>query len=396
MYDLNKTLRRWALPGIAAAALAAGLGSAQAGDANALMMKGLGTTDNIGPVVAEAFKHAAIDLTPEQRELALKCWKDNVCETGHGDLTVAYADGFGENVWRQVTKMEFIAQALTYPNIKKIIYTSAGGDAAKAVSDLRAYIAQKVDVIVYFADAGPALLPTIKEATGAGIIAVGHNGTYIGGEAGKDYLTLVAENICGLGADFIKTIAETSKKDPTTVVYLGGTPGNPLSAGWQKCSDEELAKHKNLKLLGKADTNWTQEGTFEAMSGFLSQNDSVDAVAYEYADGFRGGLRAYQAANKKPNVIVALRTDEQGLFCDWEKANDPDFKIFYSSGQNYQSRIALTAAMMKKEGKDVPPAVDVPFKMKPVVKGLCNDALPQDASVSTLLDGDMLKAMFAK
>ena len=93
-----------------------------------------------------------------------------VCETGHGTLTVAYADGFGENVWRQVTKMEFIDQALTYPDIKKIIYTSAAGDATKAISDMRAYIAQKVDVIVIFADAGAALLPTVKEATEAGIL----------------------------------------------------------------------------------------------------------------------------------------------------------------------------------------------------------------------------------
>ena len=93
-------------------------------------------------------------------------------------------------------------------------------------------------------------------------------------------------------SDFIKVVGDNSTKDPTTVVELGGTPGNPLSATWQKCAEEELAKHKNLKLLGKADTNWTQEGSFQAMSGFLSQNGSVDAVVYEYADGFRGGLRA--------------------------------------------------------------------------------------------------------
>jgi len=59
-------------------------------------------------------------------------------------------------------------------------------------------------------------------------------------------------------------------------------------------------------------------------------------------------------------------------------------------------RIALTAAVMKKEGTDVPKAVEVPFRMKPVVRGMCNPALPEDASVSTMLDGDMLKAMFAK
>jgi hypothetical protein len=88
--------------------------------------------------------------------------------------------------------------------------------------------------------------------------------------------------------------------------------------------------------------------------------------------------------------------DEQGLFCDWEKLNDPNLKIFYSSGQNFQSRFALTAAMMKKEGKDVPPAIDVPFKMHPVVKGQCNPAIPESASLNTLVDNDMMKAMFPK
>jgi ABC-type sugar transport system substrate-binding protein len=396
MNKIRKACRLLAGTALAAVCLTLAPAASQATDVNNLMMKALGTTDDAGPVIAESFRRAAMDLTPEQRALALKCWKASTCETGHGTLTVAYADGFGENVWRQVTKMEFIAQALTYPDIKKIIYTSAGGDAAKAVSDMRAYIAQKVDVIVVFADAGAALLPTVKEATAAGILVVAHNGTDVGGKPGKDYLSNIAENICNLGAGFVKVVADNSKKNPTDIVELGGTPGNPLSAAWQKCADAEISKHANLKLLGKADTNWTQEGTFEAMSGFLSQDGSVDGVVYEYADGFRGGLRAYEAANKTPKLIVALRTDEQGLFCDWEKINDADFKIFYSSGQNYQSRFALTAAMMKKAGTDVPANIDVPFRMKQVVKGMCNRALPEDASVSTLLDDDMLKAMFAK
>jgi len=389
-------IRHWALPLIAAAACSLASAPSQARDAKELMMKSVGTTENVSPVIVEAIKHAAMDLTPEQRKLALECWKNNVCETGHGTLTVAYADGFGENVWRQVTKMEFIAQALTYPSIKKIVYTSATGDATKAVSDMRAYIAQKVDVIVIFADAGPALLPTVKEATEAGILVVLHNGTYVGGKAGKDFVTSIAEDLCALGTDFVKMVVDNSTKNPTTIVELGGTPGNGLSAGWQKCSEQEIAKHANLKLLGKADTNWTQEGSFKAMSGFLAQYGSVDAVLFEYADGFRGGLRAYEAAKKAPDLIVSLRTDEMGVICDWEKANDPNFKIFYSNGQNDQARFALTAAMMKKEGKDVPPSINVPFKMHAVVKGQCNPAIPESASLTTLVDNDMMKEMFAK
>jgi ribose transport system substrate-binding protein len=391
-----KRMSYWTLPIAAAAIFAVTSAPGHARDAKELLLKSVGTTENVSPVIVEAIKHAAMELTPEQRKLALECWKNNVCETGHGTLTVAYADGFGENVWRQVTKMEFIQQALTYPNIKKIVYSSAGGDATKAISDMRAFIAQKVNVIVIFADAGPALLPTVKEATEAGIVVVLHNGTYIGGKPGKDYLTTIAENLCDLGTDFVKIVLANSKKDPTTIVELGGTPGNGLSAGWQKCSDQEIAKHANLKLLGKADTMWTQEGSFKAMSGFLAQNGTVDAVLFEYADGFRGGLRAYDAAKKPYDLVVALRTDEMGVICDWEKANNPNFKIFYSNGQNDQARFALTAAMMKIEGKDVPTMIDVPFKMHEVHKGQCNPAIPESASLNTLVDDDMMKQMFAK
>jgi ABC-type sugar transport system substrate-binding protein len=396
MYNMYRTWRNWAVPGIAATLLALSPVYSHAEDVDALLKKSLGTSENINPVVMESFTRFAKGLTPEQRELAMKCWKDSTCETGHGDLTVALADGFGENVWRQVTKMEFIEEALTFPEIKKIIYTSARSDASKAISDLRSLIAQGVNIIVIFADASTALLPTIKEATEAGITVVLHNGTYVGGEPGKDYLTTVQEDLCKLGSGMIKAVADNTKKDSVSVVELGGTPGNGLSAGWQKCSDEEIAKHANMKLLGKADTNWTQEGAFQAMSGFLAQNDSVDGVVYEYADGFRGGLRAWQEAGKAPNVTVALRTDEQGLFCDWEKINDPNFKIFFASGHNFQSGVALTAAMMKRAGKDIPVTVDIPFSFRQVVKGMCNTDLPLDASVSTRVDGEMLKAMFAK
>lgn len=365
-------------------------------DVNALLMKSLGQSDNINPIVAETFRLVATDLTPEQRDLALKCWKDSACETGHGELTVALADGFGENVWRQVTKMEFIVQALKYPNVKKILYTSGRSDPTKSISDLRSLIAQKANIIVVFADASTALLPTIQEATEAGSLVILHNGTYVGGTAGKDYLTTVSENLCNLGKGMIDSVGTAGKAD-ANVVELGGTPGNGLSAAWQKCADQEIAdKYPKMTVLGKADTNWTQEGAFQAVSGFLAQGKPVDGYIYEYADGFRGGLRAYQEAKKAPDMVVALRTDEQGLFCDWEKINDPNFKIFFASGHNFQSAIALTAGEMKLAGTDIPTTVDVPFQFRPVKKGMCNADLPQDASLSTTLDDDMLKAMFKK
>ena len=151
-----------------------------------------------------------------------------------------------------------------------------------------------------------------------------------------------------------------------------------------------------MSIAAKLDTNWTQEGTLTAVTAALSQFDPVDGYIYEYADGFRGAVRAYEAANKPMDFVAALRTDEQGLFCDWEAAANDKFKIFYSSGQNFQSRFALTAAMMSLAGTAVDAQINVPFKLKPAVVGLCNQALPMETSVSTLVDTETLQAMFAK
>ena len=99
-------------------------------------------------------------------DLAMKCWKENGCDTGTGGkLKVGLADGFGGNIARQIFKMEFILQALTYPEIGEIVYTDANLDTQKAISDVRSMIAQDFDVIVSYPDAGEALVPAYRQAT---------------------------------------------------------------------------------------------------------------------------------------------------------------------------------------------------------------------------------------
>jgi ABC-type sugar transport system substrate-binding protein len=357
----------------------------------ALLEKSLGTTENIDPIVEKAIARAGIELSPEDRELALRCWRNQVCETGRGTLTVALADGFGENVWRRITHMEFVLQALSYPEVARIIYVSAQGDPAKAISDMRSLIAQGVDIIATFPDSGEALLPAAREATQAGIIVVPYIAG-LGGTPGEDYLTFVAEDLCELGRQFAEfTIQNVGEGG--NAVFLGGTPGNQLSQAWQSCAEPDL-QDAGFNILGKADTNWTQEGTFQAMSGFLSQYSDIDAILYEYSDGFRGGVRAYQSANRPLDLVLTLRTDEQGLFCDWEEAGNPNFKIFFSTGGTFQSRIALTAAIEHLNGEEVPDRVVVPFKMRQVEEGMCDPNLPDETPVSTLVPNDLLAEMF--
>ena len=356
----------------------------------ALLTKAFGTTKGIPRPVLAAVYRAGLPISSARLQLAINCWKKNVCDTGTGgEVTVALADGFGENVWREVTHMEFVLQALSYPEVGKIIYTSGQGNTQKSISDFRSLIAQKVDVIVGFPDAGAAMLPSYREATKKGIVVVPYTSTP-GGTPGKDFASFVSEDLCLLGKNFASVLNSQVKNGK--VVFLGGTPGNGLSKAWQAC--EKPALGSGLELVGTADTNWTRQGTLQAMSGFLSKYPDLKGISYEYADGFLGGVRAYQAGKKPLDLVLTLRTDEMGLFCEWKKINNPNFKIYYSNGGNFQSRLALTLGMMKQSGASVPANLIVPASMRQVTKSTCKPNIPGQTSASTLVPDGVLAAMY--
>jgi len=355
-----------------------------------VLKKAVGTTEGVPQIAQAAFYRAGLPVDQARQDLAVKCYKDKICDTGTGGkVTVALADGFGENFWRQMTHMEFVLQALTYPEIGKIIYVTAGGDTQKSISDFKSLVAQHVNVIIFFPDAGEALLPAVRDATAQGIVTISHSYGKIG-EPGKDYPTFVAEDVCKLGQLFADTL--NKEVGSGKVAFLGGTPGNPLSAYWQSCEEPVLSK--DLTLVGRADTSWTQQGTLEAVSGLISSNPDIKGYSYEAADSFLGGVRAYQAANLPLDIVLTLRTDEVDMFCEWKKINNPNFKIFYGSGGNYQSRIALTAAMMKLKGADLPAeGVIIPTVLRQVDANTCNPDMPQEASLSSMIPIPIFKLM---
>jgi ABC-type sugar transport system substrate-binding protein len=285
--------------------------------------------------------------------------------------------------------MELILQALTYPEIGRIIYTNAHFDTQQAIADFRSLIAQDVDVIIGFPDAGDAMLPSVRQATERGIIYVPHSYGLIG-DPGVDYLTYVAEDVCLLGEKFATVLNDEVGEGK--VAFLGGTPGNALSAGWQACEEEALAD--DITLLGRADTFWTREGTLEAVSGFLTSDPDVAGFSYEAADSFLGGVRAYEAAGLPLDIVLTLRTDEVSLFCAWQEMGNENFKIFYSTGGNYQTRIALTAAMMSLHGAEVDSSVIIPVEMRQVDETSCIPDMPSLASVSSLVPLDIVSAMY--
>ena len=324
--------------------------------------------------------------------LALRCWRSNGCKTGTGGkLTVAYIEQFGENVFRQMSKMEFILQALTYPQVGQIIYRSAHSDLNQGIADFKAAIAQKVSLIVTYPDFGDAMLPVMKQATDAGIPVATYAWGFVTGP-GTNYLTVVGEDTCALG----KTYAYVMNRQVRTgdIAFLGGFPGNPLSEGWQKC--EKPALNSNIKVVAEEPTNWDPSKVQSVVAGVLAAHPDVKGWSYEYGLGMAtGALAAYKAAGKSFDVVLTLRTDDVGMGCTFNQLKNPKLQMFYYTSGNSQIRVAFTAAMMKLKGAKIPPQIVFPIQLQNQrVRDSCVKGYPQEASATSLIPLSLLKKMY--
>ena len=363
-------------------------------------------------VILASVARATQDLDQATIELAMECWAEQQCDTGTGgELVMGYADGGGNdvNVWRAVSHMEAVLQALSYPEIGTIISTAANFNADPAIheNDIRFLIQSEVDFIVGYPDMGALLAPVVQEAEAAGIPYVPFSAGYVGlpGQEGaltpgEDYTAVDGEDLCALGNSFAETL--NTGVGTGNVALLGGTPGNALSLGWQRCTIEALGDGLNLvnppanENSTTGDTNWFNPIIPDVFRGLLTTTPDIAGYAYEYADGILSGLQAYDELGiPVENLTLALRTDEQSLFCDWADRAEPTYEIFYSAGGNFQSRIGVTTAMLALQGAEVPGEVVVPHVMRQVSEADCNpDRANPVVSGTSLVPDSVLQLMF--
>jgi ABC-type sugar transport system substrate-binding protein len=312
--------------------------------------------------------------------LALQCWKNNGCSTGtHGKLTVAYVEGFGENVFRQMSKMEFILQALTYPQIGKIIYRSAHSNLTQAIADFKSMISQHVSAIVTYPDFGDAMIPVFQQATKAGTPVSTYAWGYVTGP-GKNYTTVVGEDTCKLGKAFAKV--DNKYIGSGDIAFMGGFPGNPLSASWQKCEQDNLKS--SIHVVANDPTNWDPSQVQGIVAGILAKYPKLAGLSYEdSAFMAAGGYNAYKAAGIPYQGVFTYRTDEAALGCLAKKLKNP------------QIRVALTADMMKLQHAKIPPTIVFPIKLQSQAKrSMCIKGYPSQASTSSLIPLSLLKKMY--
>ncbi len=322
---------------------------------------------------------------------------------GEEPIKVAFADGFGGNSWRKTTRAIFEAEAAKCDNITDIIYTDAQADTQKAISDINSLVAQGVNIIVSFTDGGEALLPTIRQATQAGVKFVPIIACP-GGEPGVDYVDCVSENVDTYGYGLAKWTIEQMGGEGN-LLMTGGQAGNPYSQAVYDGAKRAVAENPGINFLNEqlgdtfVDTGWEPGKTKQVMAGLITQFGSIDGIVADYGGGSVGGIEAFIDAGKPLPVWSA--NDSNQFACLWYEYKDsqPTFQVATMSSRNWVSIPALHKglAAFNNLPNDEPSVYNLEIiedSTDPAKQPVCEPDLPNDAINSSGLSVEQLKALF--
>lgn len=320
---------------------------------------------------------------------------------GTKDVKVSLSDGNGADTWRRITRKIAELEAAKCPNVTGFVYTDGQGNTQKAISDIQGLVAQGVNAMVVFPDAGKALLPAMRSAVKAGSTVVPYRSPP-GGKEGTDYTAYVGTDSDQYGVLWGEWLVKLLPKGGN-VLYLGGPAGVQQSLDRLSGLKSVLDKHPNIKLIGQQPfnvTNWDPAKTQQVVTASLAKFPKIDAIAADYGAAMDSALPVFKQANRKIPPIAT--EDSNQLACDWKKLSktNPDFALYTNSSQNWMVRTAIQAAIAKAADGTPPASLNVKNataedsvsgKPKPPQ---CDPSLPGDAILSSGLDKANLTAVF--
>ncbi len=309
---------------------------------------------------------------------------------GPQKASIALADGFGDNTWRELTRYSAVTVAAQCPSITGYTYTNGEGNTQKAISDINSLVAQGTTAIVEFPDAGEAMLPALTKAYKAGTIVVPYR-VFPGGTAGQNYSAYISTDFTSAGVLWGNDVAQ-ALNGKGNVVFLGGPPANSQSLAEYQGLQSVFKKYPGIHLLGQQPynvTNWDPATTQQVVSSLLSKYPAIDAVVSDFGTALAASFPEFQKAGRQIPVIAT--EDGNSLGCDYAStsASDPGFKLFTVSSQTWMVEYAMRYAIALATKGTIPSSTVVPQQnfensvtgnpSKPV----CDAALPPTAIMSS-------------
>jgi ribose transport system substrate-binding protein len=309
---------------------------------------------------------------------------------GPKQASIALADGFGDNTWRELTRYSAVTIAAECPSVTKYVYANGEGNTQKAISDINSLVAQGITAIVDFPDAGKAMLPVLTKAYQAGTIVVPYR-VDPGGKAGENYNAYLSTDFTSAGVLWGQDVAK-ALNGQGNVVFLGGPAANSQSLEEYQGLQSVFKNYPGIHIVGQQPynvTNWDPALTQQVMASLLSKYPKIDAVVSDFGTALAASFPQFTKAGRQIPVIAT--EDGNSLGCDYAKMHGSDaaFKLFTVSSQTWMVEYAMRYAIALATKGQVPSSTVVPQQnYENSVSGspnqpVCNSSLPATAIMSS-------------
>jgi len=261
--------------------------------------------------------------------------------------------------WRVQMNADVKRAADKHPNIE-VIYKDAQNDTLKQVSQIREFIASKVDLLIVSPKEAVPLTPPVSEAYKAGIpvIVLDRKVT------GSDFTEFIGADNKKIGRYVGQWIVKTLGGKGNMVELKGlmtSTPGQDRDSGFR-----EGIQGSNIKIVFEADMKWLEPNARKEMESALATNPKIDLVYGHNDPGAHGAYLAAKAAGREKEMkfvgIDALPQEGQAyvrqgiLNASFEYPTGGDVAIEKAleifSGKQVPKEIVLDSRVFTKDNVD--------------------------------------------
>ncbi|MGN1023484.1 MAG: ABC transporter substrate-binding protein [Lachnospiraceae bacterium] len=237
-------------------------------------------------------------------------------------VTVGFSQLGSESAWR-TANTKSVQDALTTENGFFLLYDNARQLQDQQIKDLRSFISQRVDAIVFCPVEEEGWETVLGEANEAGVpvIALDRN------IATKDQSLLTAflgEDMRTEGVNaglwLEKTLQEEGRQDEDIeIAVLQGTEGSSAAEGRSEGFLAIASRNQNWHFAAQADAEFTRAKGREVMKRFLSEFDDIDVVVAQNDEMALGALEAIESAgrlygvNGKKLILISFDGTREAL-----------------------------------------------------------------------------------
>ena len=229
-------------------------------------------------------------------------------------ITVGYSQIGAESAWRTANTMSVKSEAAKRGiNLR---FADAQQKQENQIKALRAFMAQRVDVIMLSPVVETGWEPVLREIKKKGIPVI-LSDRAVNVTDPSLYISFIGSDFVEEGRRAGKWLAEKTG-GKAMIAELQGTPGSAPAIDRKKGFEEVLANHPGMKIIKSQTGDFTRAKGKEVMEAFLKSPEGKQInVLYAHNDDMAlGAIQAIEAAGLKPgkDILIVSIDGVKGAF----------------------------------------------------------------------------------